>query len=211
MLIDIAAEQAANQRNVAEQRCLVFHFLDIFPHQSADDNGLAVSHLHTGGYLARAKDWLINHVLSEKNWAGNRYASHRVHAHGIDGASVIDEAFELDHLRNQVQVDGRSVCSYHWFNLKSYAGITRLELCRRCRRHHYRDRCRNRQAGYRIDGGRARAGNLGKLRLRKFCRVTKFSNDFYDGSLPAFGCNFWRGKKIDPFFRIDGSVLNVKQ
>src|SRR5437660_12541579 len=183
---------------------LRLHLRDVFAHQPADNHCLTVGNLYTRRHFARAKDWLINHVLSENNWLGDRYAGHRVHAHGIDGASVIDEAFELDHLRNQVQVDYTSttISSHYWLNLKGNAGITRVELCRRCRRHHYRDRCRNRQAGYRIDGGRAGAGNLWNLRLRKFCWITKFPHYLNNGTLTAFSCHFWGGEKIDPLFLV---------
>src|SRR5437763_13725331 len=111
---------------------------------------------------------------------------------------------------NQVQVDYCTVCSYHWFNLQSHPGITRLELCRRCRRHHYRDRCRNRQAGYRIDGGRAGAGNLGNLRLRKFRWVTKFPYYLNDGALSAFRGDLGGGKKIDPFSLVESPYHNLK-
>src|SRR5204862_6109232 len=74
----------------------------------------------------------------------------------------------------------------------------------------YRDRCRNRQAGYRIDGGRAGAGNLWNLRLRKFCWVTKFPHYLNNGTLTAFSCHFWGGEKIDPFFLVERAHDNME-
>ena len=52
-----------------------------------------------------------------------------------DGTAVIDETFELDNLRHQVQVDRHAVRSYHRFNLQSHAGISSFESLRRSRCH----------------------------------------------------------------------------
>ena len=70
MLIDIGAEEPANERKVADDRCAVFSLLHILADQSAEHNGLAVPNAHAGGHFTRAEDRLVYHVVSEKDVGG---------------------------------------------------------------------------------------------------------------------------------------------
>jgi len=75
-------------------------FCTILAYQSAEHDCLAVPNAHARGDLARAENRLINHVVRETNWGGERYAERSVDPHCIDGTAVVDEAFELDNLWN---------------------------------------------------------------------------------------------------------------
>jgi hypothetical protein len=74
VLIDVRAEEAPNQRNVADDRSLIFCFLHVLAHQTPKHNCLAVPDTYARGYFARAEDRLVNHVIGEKNlgWSKQR-------------------------------------------------------------------------------------------------------------------------------------------
>src|SRR6266404_882366 len=97
MLIDIAAEQAPKQRQIADNWCAIFDFLHIFANQAAEHDRLTVPYAHACCYLAAAKDWLVDHVVRESHRIRNRDPSSGVNTDSVDWASIVDEAFELDH------------------------------------------------------------------------------------------------------------------
>src|SRR5437763_10835940 len=116
VLIDVGAEEASNQGNIADDRDFIFCLLHVFTHQSTEHNRLAVPDTYARGHLARAENRLVNHIISEKN-GRNRHATNIIRIHSKDSTAVINETFELDHLRHQIQIDGHSIGSYHRFNL----------------------------------------------------------------------------------------------
>ena len=80
--------------------------------------------------------WLIT-FGGELNRLGNRYPSNGIDAHGINRAAVIDEAFKLDDLRNEVEIDRRCVSTDDWFDFQRHTSVSRLPILRRRRRHDY--------------------------------------------------------------------------
>src|SRR5205807_10194722 len=54
--------------------------------------------------------------------------------HRLDRAAIVDEAFELDDLRNKIQIDRNSVGSNHWFYFQRHTGVARFEIRRRDRK-----------------------------------------------------------------------------
>src|SRR5207249_3872058 len=83
--------------------------------------------------------------------------------------------FELDDLRNEVQIYRRRIFSHYRFYFQGHAGVARLPILGRCRCDHDRD--------YLVSdaGGTANRRNL---RWRVCFRITKFSYHFDDGALP---------------------------
>ena len=69
---------------------------------TAQDHGLTVGDLHARGYFTGTKDWLVDHIGSEKYGRRNRDARRRIHTDGIDRAAIVNESFELDDLRHEV-------------------------------------------------------------------------------------------------------------
>jgi hypothetical protein len=67
VLIDSVAKKPTEQWNVADDRRSIFRLLHILAHQTAQHHGLAVPHTHVRSHLARAEDWLVNHILGEEN------------------------------------------------------------------------------------------------------------------------------------------------
>src|SRR5438477_1041167 len=130
MLIDIAAEQPPKQRQIADDRCAIFDFLHIFANQTAEHDRLTIPYAHACRYLAAAKDGLVNNVVGESHRIRNRDPSSGVNTNGIDRASIVDEAFELDHLRNEIQIDRHSIRPDDRFYLQGDAGISSLKVAR---------------------------------------------------------------------------------
>ena len=205
VLIDISAEQPSNQRNVADDRDLIFRFLHVFPHQTAKHDRLAVPHAHIRRHFARAKNRLINHVLSEKNLGWSEKSTYWIErCTGIypkDRTAVIDEAFKLDHLRHEVQVDGDAVRPHDWLNLEGHTGISSFKSLW-CSRRHDRNCNRSNSATSARDAGHLRGGERGW--------ITKFPDNFNHGALAAFGRHLRRGEKIDPFLLIQGANDDLK-
>src|SRR2546430_3200332 len=196
VLIDIGAEKPAEKWNVAYDRSFIFHLLHIFTHQTAQHNRLSVPHAHVRGHLPCAKDRLVDHVLGERDWRRNLYARDSADTNCIDGTPVIDEAFKLDHLRHQIQVDRHTVRADHRFNFQCHARVPSFKRLRGGRRRHNRD---NRVLAH--NACRCSSGaESGDLRRRKRDRVTKFTNNFDHGALAALGRHFRRGEKIYTFF-----------
>ncbi len=98
VLIDIGAEQAADHRNVAEERRAVLNFLDVFAHQTAKHNCLPVPHVHTGGHFSCTEDGLIDNIIRESDCLGRRSKkgtggkSEQRRIYGLDRTAVINEA-----------------------------------------------------------------------------------------------------------------------
>ncbi len=67
VLIDVGAEQASNQGNIADDRDLIFRLLHVFAHQTPKHNRLPVPDTYARRHLARAENRLVNHVVGEKN------------------------------------------------------------------------------------------------------------------------------------------------
>ena len=65
MLIDIGAEEPADDRNVAQDRGAILRLLHVFPHQTTKHHRLAVPNAHARGNFARAEDRLIDDVRRE--------------------------------------------------------------------------------------------------------------------------------------------------
>src|SRR5690606_11361778 len=73
-----------------------------------------------GADTAHAEHWLVDHV-----WCDNKLLclTKGIEAEGLDGATVVDEPFELDHFRDQVQVDRHTVRPNSGFHFQSYTGV----------------------------------------------------------------------------------------
>src|SRR5207249_7562381 len=116
--------------------------------------------------------------------------------HCLDRTSVIDETFELDYLRNKVQVDRDSIRTNNRLDLQCNSGVTGFEI-RRGRRPDNRQRdCRRSRTAA------ATALNVRNLRLGELSWVTKFPDNFDHRALAALGGDLRRGKMIDPFLLI---------
>src|SRR5579862_7451972 len=109
VLIRRGAEEPAENRQVAEERNLVIHFLDVLAHEAAEHDGRAIPDGDAGRDLACAEDGLVDDVLGQHHRSvggacgrGNRAAqAEQGGVDGGDGAAVVDEALKLDHLRNK--------------------------------------------------------------------------------------------------------------
>src|SRR4030095_14638921 len=120
--------------NIADDWDFIFRFLDVFTHQATQHHCLPVPYANVCCYLARAEYRLINHVVGEKNWRGDRYSvgtSKRADTYRINGTAIINEAFKLHDLRHQVEIDGRAVWPYHWFHFQRHARISSFKGLRR--------------------------------------------------------------------------------
>src|SRR5204862_6848961 len=117
------------------------------------------------------------------------------------GATVIDEAFEFDHLRHQIEVDSNTVWPYHRFNLQRDAGISSFERLRRSRCH---------DANLNRSSSTGSPTDTRNMRRGERYRITKFSDDFDDSTLAAFRRHSWGRKKIDPFFLIERADDDLK-
>src|SRR5207249_2892588 len=172
----------------------IFHLLHIFAHQTAQDHRLTVPHTDIRGHLARAENRLVDHVLGKKNLAWleepGYWIERRTRIYSEDRTAVIDEAFELDDLRHQVQVDRHAVRAYYRFHLQGHACISSFEGLRRGRCH---DRNCNRS------NSATSTRNTRNLWRRKRGRITEFSHDFDGGALAALGGHFRCREKIDTF------------
>ena len=62
VLIDIGAEEAADDRNVANDRRAIFGLLHVFAHQTTEHDGLAVPDAHARRDFAGAEDRLVDDV-----------------------------------------------------------------------------------------------------------------------------------------------------
>src|SRR6266481_5096836 len=67
VLFDIGAKGSADERNVANDGNFILSFLHVFTHQSTDYDRLPVINADTRSNLARAKDRLVNNILSKQN------------------------------------------------------------------------------------------------------------------------------------------------
>src|SRR5207237_3538854 len=98
---------------------------------------------------------------------------------------------------------------YNRFNLQGDTGVSCLKILRSAWRGNHRNRAGGDKYAVKY-GTRLRSRNLWNLRRRKIRGITKFSNNFDNGPLPAFGCHFWSGKKIDPFLLVESPDHNLK-
>ena len=134
MLLGVGAEEAAHDRDVANDRRAILGFLHVLAHQAAEHHGLTVPHAHTRGHFAGTKDGLVDDVGSELDTGINsrdrRGHTKNAQQRGVDRPDwtpVIDEPLELDHLRHEVQVDCHPVGTDHWFHLERHTSVARLE------------------------------------------------------------------------------------
>ena len=119
VLFRIGAKCSADERNVANDGNLILRFLDVLAHQPANHYGLPIIDTDACRHLARAEDWLVNDVSGQLDRPGNGdtgNTSNGIDTNCIDRAAVVDEAFELDDLRNQVEINCRRVSSDDRFN-----------------------------------------------------------------------------------------------
>src|SRR6266536_5868596 len=181
VLIDIGAEKPADERNIADDRDLIFRLLHVLAHQPAEHDCLPIPHTHVRGHFAGAKDRLVDHVLGQKNRRRGRYSHgtpNAVNPYRIDGTAVIYEAFKFDTLWHQDHNVCPTVRADHRFNLKGHASIASLKSLRRCRRHYDGDSSTN--------SGRTTA-DCGDLRCGERRWITKFSHDLDHSALSALG------------------------
>ena len=125
VLIDARAEETADERDVAEERHLVFDLLHVFTHQAAEHDRLTVEDADARRDLAGAEDRLVDDVRRDD--VGRPSRPERVRRGGLNRAAVVDEAFELDDLRDEVQVDGVAIRADDRLDLESHTGVARLK------------------------------------------------------------------------------------
>ena len=68
MLVGIGAEKSSYERNIPDNRCSIFGFLDVFAHQPAEYDSRSVINAYTRSDFARAEDRLINDIRSNNRW-----------------------------------------------------------------------------------------------------------------------------------------------
>ena len=121
----------------------------------------------------------------------------------MNRAPIIDEAFELDYLRHQIEIDRDSIRAHHRLDFQRHACVPRLERSRRGRCYGKGavaiaiDRC---GAAHRF----ARGKSLRNLRRLKLRGVTKFADDFDYRALAAFRGDPRGRKHIDSLFLVQG-------
>src|ERR1700693_3743742 len=130
---------------------------------------------------------------------------------GLDPAAIIDEAFEFDHLRDEIKVNSEVIGTNHGLYLKSDPGVTSFKCGGRCRSDR-KGACAARGcSGQRIltEGIAAAKGlrNLGRLKL---CGITKFTHDFDHSTLSALCRHARRGKNIDSLLLIESANNDLK-
>src|SRR5207244_3166412 len=125
----------------------------------------------------------------------------RVHARSANRAAIINEPFELDHLRNEIEIDRDSVRTHHGFDFEGYAGVAGLEACRRRWRDWKGPAGRGAECNIRIVSAPKSLRDLRRLKLR---RVTELSHDFDHRALPTLRRHPRRGEEIDSLLLIQG-------
>src|SRR4029453_9812627 len=111
-----------------------------------------------------------------------------------DRTAVIYESLKRDDLRHQIQIDSHAIRSYDRFDFERNPSISRFKSLRSGRRHN---------GNVNRSGSATSARDTGNLRRGERRWITKFSDNFDDGALPALGGHFRCGKKIDPFFLVE--------
>src|SRR5437879_13859589 len=106
MLIDVRSKGPPDKRNVAKDGSLILGFLYVFTHQPAEHHRLPIINADARGHLTRAEYRLVDNIRGELNRLGGRNSTHGTRTYGVYWTPVIDDALDLDDLRNQAPYDG---------------------------------------------------------------------------------------------------------
>src|SRR5205823_9500415 len=121
----------------------------------------------------------------------------------LNRAHIIDEAFELDYLRHQIEIDRDSIRAHDRLDFQRHACVPRLKRGRRSRCYRKSAVAVTAYRGSPTDCF-ARGKSLRNLRGLKLCGVTKFADDFDYRALAAFRSDPRGRKHIDSFFLVQG-------
>ena len=126
-----------------------------------------------------------------------------------DGAPVVDEAFEFNNLRDEVQVNREAIGANGRLDFQRHTCVAGLECGGRCRRHRKDVELRTTSA---CDAAAATVSakvlrNLWRVEL---CRIAELADDFNDGSLAALGRHARRGEQVHTLFLIDRPHHNLE-
>src|SRR5437868_11109204 len=121
MLVDIGAEQPAYDWYVADNRSTILCLLDILAHQAAKNHCRPIIDTDASCYFARTKYRLIDNVWGNHHLAcanlDRRKRRTEKRCSRQDRATVINETFEFDYLRDEIQIDCHTVRPDHGLNL----------------------------------------------------------------------------------------------
>src|SRR5439155_917779 len=92
----LAAEEAAGNRDVAEEWNLVVDLLHVFADQPAKNDSLAIPDHNAGDHIAGGKQWLLDVVGNRNDIVTRRQGNRR---------TVVDKSQEIRDLRNERQAD----------------------------------------------------------------------------------------------------------
>ena len=71
--------------------------------------------------------WLITLGVMNSSWSVTFRSSGFNRGRCKDRAAIVDESFELDHLRHQIQIDRHAIRTHHRFDFQGHAGVAGLK------------------------------------------------------------------------------------
>ena len=141
--------------------------------------------------------WLITLGVITEAWGGDDPTGHlaRKTCWRQNRAAIVDEPLELDHLRDEIEIDRHAIGTDHRLDLQGHPGVARFKISR-SRRSDGECRCSSicpqNPTGHPCC--RPLSGILRRIKLR---RITKFAHDLDHGALAALGRDARRGEQID--------------